>query len=64
MSAFSGNSTADEVLEGVDLKGKRVFITGGASGLGQETARAMLEKGARVVLAARDQGKLDAAAKL
>ena len=63
MSAFSGNSTADEVLEGVDLTGKRVFITGGSSGLGQETARAMLEKGARVVLAARDQGKLDAAAK-
>ena len=35
MSAFSGNSTADEVLEGVDLK-ERVFITGGASGLGRE----------------------------
>lgn len=62
MSGFGATSTADEVLAGHDLSGKTVFITGGASGLGQETARAMAARGAHVVLAARDQGKLDAAA--
>lgn len=62
MSDFGGESTADEVLEGLDLTGKLVFVTGGASGLGQETARAMAAKGAHVVLAARDQAKLDEAA--
>lgn len=62
MSGFGAESTADEVLEGKDLSGKLVFITGGASGLGQETARAMTAKGARVVIAARDQAKLDEAA--
>ena len=62
MSKFGGESTADEVLEGLDLSGKTAFITGGASGLGQETARAMAAKGAHVVLAARDQAKLDEAA--
>lgn len=62
MSKFGGESTADDVLEGQDLSGKTVFITGGASGLGQETARAMAAKGAHVVLAARDQAKLDEAA--
>lgn len=61
-SGFGATSTADEVLEGHDLSGKTVFITGGASGLGQETARAMAARGADVVLAARDSGKLDAAA--
>lgn len=62
MSQFGEETTADEVLEGKDLSGKLVFITGGASGLGQETARAMAARGAHVVIAARDQAKLDAAA--
>ncbi|MFZ1741441.1 MAG: SDR family NAD(P)-dependent oxidoreductase [Pontixanthobacter sp.] len=62
MGSFGATSTADEVLEGKDLTGKLVFITGGASGLGQETARAMAAKGAHVVIAARDQAKLDEAA--
>ena len=62
MSNFGATSTADEVLEGIDLSGKLAFITGGASGLGQETARAMAAKGAHVVIAARDQAKLDEAA--
>lgn len=62
MSGFGATSTADEVLAGHDLSGTTVFVTGGASGLGQETARAMAARGAHVVLAARDQGKLDAAA--
>jgi NAD(P)-dependent dehydrogenase (short-subunit alcohol dehydrogenase family) len=59
---FGATTTADEVLEGIDLAGKTVFITGGASGLGTETARAMAARGAHVVIAARDQDKADAAA--
>ena len=62
MSDFGATSTADQVLEGKDLTGKLIFITGGASGLGQETARAMAAKGGHVVIAARDQAKLDEAA--
>ena len=62
MSAFGAQSTADEVLAGADLSGKTIFITGGASGIGQEAARAMAAKGAHVVIAARDPEKVDAAA--
>lgn len=61
MSEFGWASTTDEVLEGKDLSGMTVFITGANSGLGQETARAMATKGAHVVMAGRDQDKLDAA---
>lgn len=62
MSNFGAQSTTDEVLAAHDLSGQTVFITGGASGLGQETARAMAAKGAHVVIAARDPAKLDIAA--
>ena len=61
MSNFGATSTTDEVLEGRDLSGKTVFVTGGNSGLGLETARAMTAKHAHVVLAGRDQAKLDEA---
>jgi len=61
MSEFGAASTADEVLAEIDLRGKTVFITGGASGLGQETARAMAARGAHIVIAARDEAKLAAA---
>lgn len=61
MSGFGWGSTTDEVLEGKDLSGMTVFVTGANSGLGQETARAMAAKGAHVVMAGRDQAKLDAA---
>ncbi|QUL37774.1 SDR family NAD(P)-dependent oxidoreductase [Erythrobacter sp. JK5] len=62
MSEFGWASTTDEVLAGKDLSGKTVFVTGGNSGLGLETARAMAAKGARVVLAGRDRARLDEAA--
>ena len=61
MSNFGWESTTDEVLAGKDLSGKTVFITGGNSGLGLETGRAMASKGAHIVLAGRDQAKLDEA---
>ncbi|MDJ0979274.1 MAG: SDR family NAD(P)-dependent oxidoreductase [Erythrobacter sp.] len=61
MSALGKHSTTDDVLQGVDLSGKTVFITGANSGLGLESARAMAAKGARVIMAGRDPEKLDAA---
>jgi hypothetical protein len=42
---FGFESTADEVLEGVNLSGKRVLITGVSAGLGVETARAVVAHG-------------------
>jgi NAD(P)-dependent dehydrogenase (short-subunit alcohol dehydrogenase family) len=62
MVAFGRDTTADMVLEDTDLSGRTVFVTGANSGLGQETARAMAARGAEVVMAGRDQGKLDEAA--
>ena len=54
---FGRETTADEVLDGIDLTGTFVLVTGGTSGLGAETARAMAAKGARVVLTARNLAK-------
>ena len=54
---FGAESTADEVLEGVDLSGKRVLVTGVSAGLGVETARSLVAHGATVVGTARDLGK-------
>ena len=59
--AFGEASTTDEVLSGVNLKGKRVLVTGVSSGLGVETARSLAAHGAQVVGAARDLKKVDAA---
>jgi NAD(P)-dependent dehydrogenase (short-subunit alcohol dehydrogenase family) len=53
-SKFAAKSTADEVLAGVDLKGKRFLITGVSSGIGLETARALAARGAEVVGTVRD----------
>jgi NAD(P)-dependent dehydrogenase (short-subunit alcohol dehydrogenase family) len=54
---FGSESTADEVLEGVDLSGKRVLITGVSAGLGVETARSVVAHGGTVVGTARDLAK-------
>src|SRR5579872_6320772 len=54
---FGFESTADEVLEGVDLSGKRVLVTGVSAGLGVETARTLVAHGATVVGTARDLAK-------
>jgi NAD(P)-dependent dehydrogenase (short-subunit alcohol dehydrogenase family) len=58
---FGATSTTDEVLEGIDLHGKRVLVTGVSAGLGVETARALAAHGAHVVGAARDLVKAEAA---
>jgi len=54
---FGAESTADEVLEGIDLSGKRVLVTGVSAGLGVETARSLVAHGATVVGTARDLTK-------
>jgi NAD(P)-dependent dehydrogenase (short-subunit alcohol dehydrogenase family) len=51
---FSAESTAAQVVEGIDLSGRRAVVTGGASGIGVETARALVGAGAEVTLAVRD----------
>ena len=50
---FGAESTAAEVVEGIDLSGKRAIVTGAASGIGIETARALAGAGAAVTIAVR-----------
>ena len=61
-SKFGAETTASEVAEGLDLGGKLALVTGGSSGLGQETARVLAARGAHVVLTARDVPKGEAVA--
>jgi NAD(P)-dependent dehydrogenase (short-subunit alcohol dehydrogenase family) len=53
-SPFGFESTAAEVIAGIDLHGRRALVTGAASGIGVETARALASAGAETVIAARD----------
>tara|TARA_R100000365_G_C2747804_1_gene78116 strand:+ start:2438 stop:3415 length:978 start_codon:yes stop_codon:yes gene_type:complete len=57
-SGFHAKSTAAEVLESIDLSGKNAIVTGGYSGIGLETVRALAAAGARVTVPAR---RMDAA---
>ena len=54
---FGAKSTTDDVLEGVNLAGKRILVTGVSAGLGVETARTLAAHGAQVVGAARNLDK-------
>jgi NAD(P)-dependent dehydrogenase (short-subunit alcohol dehydrogenase family) len=56
---FGATTPALEIVDGVDLSGKRALVTGGASGIGVETVRALAQAGAAVTIAAR---KADVAA--
>jgi NAD(P)-dependent dehydrogenase (short-subunit alcohol dehydrogenase family) len=51
---YGHDTTAAEVARGIDLSGRRIIVTGGASGIGVETARALAGTGAEVTLAVRD----------
>jgi len=57
MTDFGAESTTDDVLDGVDLTGTRVLITGTSAGLGVETARALAAHGAQVYGVVRDIDK-------
>jgi NAD(P)-dependent dehydrogenase (short-subunit alcohol dehydrogenase family) len=58
---FGATSTTEEVLSGIDLRGKRILVTGVSAGLGIETARSLAAHGADVIGAARDLKKAAAA---
>jgi NAD(P)-dependent dehydrogenase (short-subunit alcohol dehydrogenase family) len=60
-SGFGSKTTAREVLVGLDLTGKIAIVTGGYSGVGLETTRALAEAGATVVVPARSEEKARAA---
>lgn len=56
-SGLGPASTAAEAIEGIDLGGRTAIVTGGYSGIGVETVRALRSAGARVVVPARDRHK-------
>ena len=60
-TSFGATSTTDDVLSGVNLKGKRILVTGVSAGIGVETVRSLAAHGAQVVGAARDLNKAKAA---
>jgi NAD(P)-dependent dehydrogenase (short-subunit alcohol dehydrogenase family) len=61
MRSFGFESTTDDVLEGIDLTGKRILVTGASAGLGLETTRTLAAHGAAVTMAVRDLTKGTAA---
>jgi NAD(P)-dependent dehydrogenase (short-subunit alcohol dehydrogenase family) len=61
VDVFGATSTTEDVLSGINLRGKRIFVTGVSAGLGIETARSLAAHGAHVVGAARDLKKVEAA---
>ncbi|HEX7912946.1 MAG TPA: oxidoreductase [Paraburkholderia sp.] len=56
-SGFDAASTAAEVIQGIDLSGRHVVVTGGYSGIGVETVRAFHSAGATVIVPARDMSR-------
>jgi NAD(P)-dependent dehydrogenase (short-subunit alcohol dehydrogenase family) len=61
MQKFGAASTTEDVLSGINLRGKRILVTGVSAGLGTETARSLAAHGAHVVGAARDLAKAETA---
>ena len=61
MDVLGATSTTEEVLSGMNLRGKRILVTGVSAGLGIETARSLAAHGADVIGAARDLKKAEAA---
>ncbi|MFZ0786745.1 MAG: SDR family NAD(P)-dependent oxidoreductase [Candidatus Acidiferrales bacterium] len=61
VETFGATSTTEEVLSGIDLRGKQILVTGVSAGLGVETARSLAAHGANVIGTARDLAKAEAA---
>jgi NAD(P)-dependent dehydrogenase (short-subunit alcohol dehydrogenase family) len=59
---FTARTTAAEILDGIDLRGRRVVVTGGGSGIGAETVRVLAGAGAEVTIAVRDPARARPAA--
>lgn len=60
-SPYGAASTADDVMQGIDLNGRLAIVTGGYSGIGLVTTRSLAAAGARVVVPARDRVRAEAA---
>lgn len=58
-SGFNAKSTAAEVIKNIDLNGKTAIITGGNTGIGLETTRALATAGAKVIVGARNLEKAE-----
>tara|TARA_R110000868_G_scaffold26220_16_gene101324 strand:- start:1575 stop:2552 length:978 start_codon:yes stop_codon:yes gene_type:complete len=58
-SGFHAKSTAAEVLDGIDLTGQTAIVTGGYSGIGLETVRALAGKGAKIIVPVRSPAKAE-----
>lgn len=56
-SGFNATSTADDVIKGIDLKGKVAIVTGGNTGIGLETVKTLSKAGATVIVPARNVEK-------
>ncbi len=54
---FGAETSAEEVVRGLDLSGQTIVLTGGSAGLGVETARVLADRGARIVSVVRDEAK-------
>src|ERR1700693_3639241 len=61
VEVYGATSTAEDVLSGVNMHGKRILVTGVSAGIGVETARSLAAHGAQVVGAARNLAKATAA---
>ena len=59
-SGFGASTTTAEVIRGCDLSGTTAIVTGGYSGLGLETTRALSSAGAKIVVPARDHDRAEA----
>ncbi len=60
-SGFEARTDGSEVIADIDLAGKTAIVTGGYSGIGLETVRALADKGVKVIVPARNRAKAEAA---